>query len=134
MPMMEPMQQQQNNIRHADADIRFDGFSPTGWAIYTDVEHGGPHCRGLDHVADWVRDWDDVGARLALWSSVTRTHSYVRSVSVTGRKVNLSSSGTMQIRVRVDFEDPEVPSVGGWMIRVGGTPFLATEAEEVATW
>jgi len=131
---MEHMQQQQSNTRHADAAIRFVGNAPASWAIYTDVEHGGPQCRGLDHVEDWVRDWDDVGAQLALWSSVTRTQSYVRSVSVTGRKVNLSSSGTMQIRVRVDFEDPEVPSVGGWMIRVGGAPFLATEAEEVATW
>jgi len=105
---------------------RNDGFPLTEWAIYLDTD---PNCRGIDKVDEWVRRWDAVDAPLALWSFGTYTHSYVQQIRITGRTCQWErGTGTARIRAKVHFADPEVGTVGAWLIRAGGVPFVSEDA------
>ncbi len=107
---------------------RHNGFPATDWAIYLDSNKY--DCRGIDTVDQWVREWDGVDAPLALWSFATDTHSYVKSIKITGRTCQFPSCDSARLRVRVTFADPEVGTMGGWLIRVGGKFFVSEEARQ----
>lgn len=101
-----------------------EGFTTTGFAIYQD--EGTDECRRIDTVEPWVRQWDGVESRFALYSFTTRTHGYV-SVKVTGRSIRFRpGTGTPFVRAQVTFEHTG-ETVGADLIAVGGAYFSLTD-------
>ena len=104
-------------------------FAPTAFALTLD--EGNRFCRRIDTVAQWVQDWDDMTAPMALYSDATDTWSYVAKIEITGRRVRFNVTGTPFIRVRVTFADPEVTPCGADLIMTGGKSFSVEDAQEL---